>query len=103
MRHLEPELVFNFAAIDHLVQRMTKHDAAWQESFTCLGIQPFTVVYEELVSTYEETAIAILRYLHVPAPEHFTFAPRTMQRQSNSLSDEWVECYQAIKQERGEL
>ncbi len=102
-RHQESELVFNFAAIDHLVQRITQHDAAWQHYFTCLGIQPFTVVYEELVSTYEATAIAILRYLGVPTPEHLTFAPRTMQQQSNTLSEEWVERFWAIKQERAEL
>ncbi len=103
VRHLESELVFNFAAIDHLVQRITRHDAAWQDYFSCLDIQPFTVVYEELVDTYEETAIAILRYLDVPVPDHLPFAPRTMQRQSNTLSEEWVERYWAIKREHGEL
>ncbi len=59
------------------------------------------VVYEELVHTYQETAIAILKYLHIPVPDHLTFAPRTMQRQANALSDEWVQGYWAIKQERG--
>ena len=95
----EQELVFNFAAIDHLVQRLTEHDAAWRLYFACTGIQPFTVVYEELVHTYQETAIAILRYLRIPVPEHITFAPRTMQRQSNALSEEWVQHYWALKQE----
>ncbi|HLJ35677.1 MAG TPA: Stf0 family sulfotransferase [Ktedonobacteraceae bacterium] len=102
LRHSDPELVFNFAAIDHLVQRITRHDAAWQDYFSCLGIQPFTVVYEELVDAYEETATAILRYLHIPVPEHLPFAPRTMQKQSNGLSEQWVERYHAIKQEQEE-
>jgi LPS sulfotransferase NodH len=95
----EQELVFNFAAIDHIVQRITEHDAAWRQYFACTNIQPFTVVYEELVHTYQETAIALLKYLRIPVPDHLTFAPRTMQRQSNALSEEWVQRYRAIKQE----
>ena len=97
-QHSESELVFNFAAIDHLVQRITRNDASWQDYFRCFGIQPFTIVYEELVNSYEETAIAILQYLGATVPDHFLFAPRTMQKQSNSLSEEWVERYHTIKQ-----
>src|SRR5581483_7307632 len=41
VRRQESELVFNFAAIDHLVQRIIHHDTSWQHYFTCLGIQPF--------------------------------------------------------------
>jgi trehalose 2-sulfotransferase len=98
----EQELVFNFAAIDHLIQHITEHDIAWQQYFARTGIQPFMVVYEELVHTYQETAIAILRYLHIPVPEQLTVAPLTMQRQANALSEEWVQRYWAIKQECGE-
>ena len=96
--HPEQELVFNFAAIDHLVQRITEHDAAWKAYFACADIQPFTVVYEELIHTYQETAIAILKYLRIPMQDHLTFAPRAMQRQSNALSEEWAQRYWAIKQ-----
>ncbi len=99
---LEQELVFNFVAIDHLVQRITEHDAAWRAYCASAGIQPFAVVYEEPVHTYQETAIAILRYLRIPVPEQITFAPRTMQRQANALSEEWVRRYWAIKQECSE-
>ncbi len=100
-QHNESELVFNFAAIDHLVQRITSNDAAWQAYFHCIGIQPFTVVYEELVNSYEETASAILHYLGIAVPDRLVFAPRTMQKQSNSLSEEWVERYHRMKQHQG--
>ena len=93
------ELVFNFEAIDHLVQGITAHEAAWWQYFNDGGIRPYIVVYEELVPAYETTALNILRYLHIPIPQELVFGERQMKQQANSLSDEWVERYTAIKGE----
>jgi trehalose 2-sulfotransferase len=93
------ELVFNFEAIDHLVQRIKEHEAAWWQYFNDGGIRPYTIVYEELVPAYETTALNILRYLHIPIPQELVFGGRQMKQQANSLSDEWIERYAAIKGE----
>ncbi len=91
------ELLFNFDAIDHLVQKITAHDAAWQDYFATLGIQPFTVVYEDLTQTYEETALDILHYLDIPAPERLVFNERRLKQQADTLSEEWVQRYNVLK------
>lgn len=95
--HTHRELVFHFEAIDHLVERITTHDAAWEQYFADSGIRPFTVVYEELAQAYEQTALNILEYLHIPIPEKLVFGERRMKQQANTLSDEWVRRYTDLK------
>ncbi|MFL5660490.1 MAG: Stf0 family sulfotransferase [Ktedonobacteraceae bacterium] len=91
------ELRFNFAAIDHLVRQIEVHEAEWQKYFATQDIQPFTVVYEELTETYEQTALDILHYLHIPLPEQLTFNERRLKQQSDALSEEWVQRYNSLK------
>lgn len=92
------QLAFHFAAIDHLIQQIVDHDAAWQSFFARYNIQPFAVVYEELVQAYEATARDILHYLDIPVPENFTLLERQMRQQADALSEEWVQRYVEIKQ-----
>ena len=92
------ELLFNFAAIDHLVQQIVAHETEWQNYFATHDIQPFTVVYEELTVAYEQTALDILYYLHIPLPEQPTFNERRLKQQSDTLSEEWVQRYNSLKE-----
>ncbi len=94
------ELVFNYAAIDHLVQRTLVHEEAWKQYFAENAIQPFSVVYEELTGAYQETALQILRYLKIPLPAPVTFGERQMKQQADTLSEGWYEHYHQIKQEQ---
>lgn len=91
-------VAFNFKQIDYLVQLVLTYEAVWQQYFENSGIRPFTVVYEDLVPKYEETAIQILEYLNIPVPERLMFAERYLQRQTDAVSEEWVERYQELKQ-----
>ena len=91
------KLIFHFEAIDHLVQQIVAHEIAWRQYFDTYGIQPFTVVYEELTAAYEATALNILRYLHIPIPENLMFSERRMKRQADALSEEWVQRYHNLK------
>jgi LPS sulfotransferase NodH len=101
------QLTFHFGAIDHLVQQIMAHEAAWQQYFKSNGILPFTVVSEELTGAYEATVRDILHYLDIPIPEHLAFAKakRRMKRQADTLSEEWVEQYYQMKRahERDEV
>ena len=89
---------FHFPAIDHLVRELEADELAWQRYFKRHHIQPYTVVYEQLVSTYEETALDILRYLDIPLSHEPTFSERRMKRQADALSEEWVQRYHQHKQ-----
>ncbi|HEY5004874.1 MAG TPA: Stf0 family sulfotransferase [Ktedonobacteraceae bacterium] len=93
------ELVFNYAAIDHLVQRTLAHEEAWKNYFTENAIQPCYVVYEELVETYEKTTLHILQYLNIPLPASLSFGERLMRQQADTLSEEWYERYHEMKEQ----
>jgi trehalose 2-sulfotransferase len=92
------ELHFHFMAIDHLVREIEAHETAWKRYFRKHCIQPYTIVYEQLVSAYEETALDILRYLDIPISQKPTFTERRMKRQADALSEEWVQRYHELKQ-----
>jgi LPS sulfotransferase NodH len=74
-------------------------EAGWQTFFEASGVQPFKVVYEELVEAYEETALGILDYLNIPFPKDIVFGERRMQKQADTLNDLWVEKYLAMKEQ----
>jgi LPS sulfotransferase NodH len=92
----EPQ--FHFTAIDHLVHQIEADELAWRRYFRRQRIQPYIVVYEQLVSAYEETALDILRYLDIPLSRRPTFSERRMRRQADALSEEWVQRYHRYKQ-----
>jgi trehalose 2-sulfotransferase len=89
------ELVFHFAAIDHLVRRIETHDEAWRRYFAENNIPTFHVIYEEFVTSYESTTLDLLRYLHIEIPEGAVFKERRMKKQADALSEEWVQRYHA--------
>jgi len=74
-------------------------EAGWQTFFEACGVQPFKVVYEELVEAYEETALRILDYLNIPFPKDLIFGERRLQKQADTLNERWVEKYTAMKQQ----
>jgi trehalose 2-sulfotransferase len=91
------QLTFHYGAIDHLAQQIVADEVAWRQYFTDHGIEPFTVVYEELTGAYEETARSLLHYLGISVPENMQFANRRMKQQADTLSKEWVERYYQLK------
>lgn len=100
--HSQQKLVFHFEAIDHLVRQIEAHEAAWQQYFEMIGVQPLTIVYEELGAAYEATSFKILEYLAIPIPEDLEFRERRMKKQADAISEEWVQRYTNLKQEREE-
>jgi trehalose 2-sulfotransferase len=89
----ENELVFDLQRIDYLIHQTERQEAEWQDYFWACNVQPLTVVYEDLVLTYEETALRALEYLDIPIPEHMALGKRYLQRQADGLSEEWVRRY----------
>jgi LPS sulfotransferase NodH len=59
------EPTFDFTFIDNLYNLILEREAGWQTFFEASGVQPFKVVYEELVEAYEETVLGILDYLNI--------------------------------------
>lgn len=91
------DLTFHFGAIDHLSQQLEQNEQAWQNFFDDHHIQPFTIVFEDFITSQEETTQAVLRFLGIAIPPDSTFVPPRMHRQADELSASWIEQYHTIK------
>ena len=95
-----PELTFDYGTIEGLRLDLEKNDVEIQQYFATCGIQPFKVVYEDFVDAFEETIQQILDYLHIPRPKRLALGKeRTLQKQTNGQSDEWLQRYYHLKQQ----
>ena len=54
--------------------------------------------YEDLVGSYREMALRVLRYAGVPLPEYIDWAERRMQRQSDEINEEWIRRYHELRE-----
>jgi trehalose 2-sulfotransferase len=89
----EAVLHYKFEGIHHLVRLFEAGDAAWGAFFGRHGIDVLAVAYEEdLVPHRDRVVRTVLERIGVQAPEGWK-AAELIQRQSDSLSDEWVAAY----------
>lgn len=88
---------FYFRLIDRSYERVLASEAGWAHFFKMYGVEPFQVVYEDLVEAYEQTALSVLDYLGIPYPDSLAFGERRLQKQADGLNDEWTERYTRIK------
>jgi trehalose 2-sulfotransferase len=86
-------LRFSFPAVDHLKLRIDEHNAAWQAFFERCGVEPFEVLYEDLVADYAGTVLSLLEGIGIPIPENFAVTEPKMRRQADELSEKWVRLY----------
>ena len=89
-------LEFKPDVIEDFILQTTIHETAWFEFFRELGVQPYIVVYEDFIHSYEDTAKDILQYLGIPYPEKLVFNPRRIKKQADVLTDKWVQRYLKI-------
>lgn len=88
-----PELEFRPEVITQFITQTAIHEAAWLSFFQQSGVQPFIVVYEDFVNSYEKTATDILNYLGISHLTPLAFGERRMRKQSDSLTEKWVQRY----------
>jgi len=94
----QQEPVFDFTFINNLYNLVLEGEAGWQSFFEAGGVQPFKVIYEELVAAYEPTALAILDYLRVSYPPDLVFGERKLLKQADALNEAWVKKYLEMRQ-----
>ena len=90
--------LFSFNQIDLLLRRLQADELAWQKYFSANHIQPFVVEYEDFVLHYEQTAIQILQYLGISDAEAVRFGARSMKKQADEETEQWVQRYYYLKQ-----
>ena len=94
----EPE--FDFTLIDNLHRLVLEGEAGWRAFFDECGVEPFKVIYEDLVESYEKTALRILDYLDVAVPADLVFGERRLRKQADGLNEVWVAQYLEMKAKR---
>ena len=94
----EPEVFYDFAAIDHLVKLQTSHEENWTHWLARHDFPVFTVVYEELANAPRTGVGKVLEWLDVPGGEDAVVPEPRMRKQSNGRSAEWAQRY---RDERG--
>jgi trehalose 2-sulfotransferase len=86
-------LEFRPEVIREFILQTTRHETAWLEFFGRNEIQPYIVVYEDFVTTYETVAKGIIDYLGIPHSEEIVFGERRLKKQADMLTEEWVQRY----------
>ena len=85
--------VYSFDAIDHLLDQLRRHEDAWRGFFFRIGQQPLPIFYEEVAGDLDGTVARVLDALGLERPQASEPAPRAMARQSDDLSESWVQNY----------
>jgi trehalose 2-sulfotransferase len=86
-------VTFDFEQIDDLRHRSEIEDEKWRKYFDRCGVEPFTVVYEDFCSAYEDTLLKLLNYLSIKAPISIPFHARARRQQADATTEEWVKRY----------
>ena len=92
-----PESSFDLDEIDRWVTRFTEDEARWQHYFARAGIEPFEVVYEDFLETYQATVLAMLHHLEIRIPQGMTVAPPRLQKLGDEHSEDWGRRYRTRK------
>ena len=92
------EPVYNFYQISQCTREVRVQTKGWETYFHNYRIDPFRVVYEELVADQEGVLRGVLEFLGVTIPADFQLPETNLKKQADSLSDLWVE-----KFKRGDL
>ena len=91
---LTRDLVYDYDAIDRWLQRIHRDERAWQQFFEDGGIRPLELTYEGFIDEYETTLLEVLQYLEVPIPTDLAIDEPDMVRQSDALSEEWIQRFE---------
>ena len=80
------EAKYDFDILDNLIGWTDVTRRHWIKMFEAIGVEPFTLTYEELYRDYEGTVRPLLRHLGSDAEP----PPIRMQRQATSGNEQWV-------------
>jgi trehalose 2-sulfotransferase len=87
--------VFSWEAVNQLMGRLALDETTWQEYFTSAGVEPLSLVYEDLIRSPESTVRRILEYLDISIPSDWSLdgSRSRSQRLADDESERWVEAF----------
>jgi LPS sulfotransferase NodH len=89
----EQRSIYSFDAIGHLLDQLRRHEDAWRGFFFRIGRQPLQLYYEDIAGDLEGCVGRLLDELHIERPPGSLQIPQGMSRQSDELSESWVQNY----------
>lgn len=90
---------YHFGAIEHLVEQLTRHEAAWDELFDRAGIAPLTLTFDEIADDLPGAVHGVLKFLGIDARGVAPVLPG-MRRQADLQSLEWLQRYAQEREQR---
>lgn len=83
----------DFQTIRWLEDALVEHEACWQHFFERHEIRPLEIVYEDFVSNYEETVLAVLDWLGISTPADFEVEPPGLIKQAGEQTERLLAQY----------
>lgn len=80
--------VYDFSAIDYLLEQLQAHEDAWTRWFERTGREPIHVSYEQLEQAVCETTAEVLGALGLPTAD---IPEPPLSRQADEVSSAWIE------------
>jgi trehalose 2-sulfotransferase len=87
------QAVYSFDAIGHLLDQLRRQEDAWRGFFFRIGQRPLALLYEEVAGDPDTAVGRVLDKLEIPREQAAAPIPRRMGRQSDDLSESWVQSY----------
>jgi LPS sulfotransferase NodH len=87
------QLQYDYFAIEQKIENFTKDEQRWASFFRTNNIDPFTVMYTELVQSFEQTSVELLKFLDVPQPKGIKFKERKLKKQADNINELWAAKY----------
>ncbi len=84
--------LYSFDAIDHLLDQLRRHEDAWRGFFFRIGQRPLSLLYEDVAGNLAGSVARVLDELEVELP-HDLELNQPLSRQSDELSESWVQSY----------
>ena len=85
--------VYSFDAIDHLLDQLRRQEDAWRGFFFRIGQQPLQLFYEDIAGDLEGSVGRVLEALGLERGAGSATRPNRSRRQSDELSESWVQSY----------
>ena len=82
---------YSFAALRHLVERLTEQDARWRDLLDSVPV--LEISYEQLTADLPNAIRRTLVHISVPLPSEALVPQPAMRRQADELSEAWVAAY----------
>jgi LPS sulfotransferase NodH len=87
--------VYNTEHIGSLLEWIEREEREWDRFFADSAAPLLRVDYEDLAEAPQQAVVDVLRFLGVDLPEGFQAPAPTLDRQTDSISEDWVSRYRA--------